>query len=130
MLHGSTIRRHWRAAKTLSADEWNNLCWHKTVANIELTRALQECDKSIAALDRAGSHDSRAFVLLRLDRFEEAIKEYDVALASGDIGSVLYGRAIAYARVGKKAESATDAAKALKLDPLVARQFSGYGLIL
>lgn len=118
------------AAKNLTANEWNNLCWHKAVANIELTRALQECDKSIAALDMAASHDSRAFVLLRLDRFEEAIKEYDVALASGDFSSALYGRAIAYARAGKKAESAADAARALKLDPLIAHQFSNYGVIL
>jgi tetratricopeptide (TPR) repeat protein len=118
------------ATKSLTANEWNNLCWHKAVANIQLTRALDECDKSIAALDMAPSHDSRAFVLLRLGRFEEAIKEYDLALAGGDFSSGLYGRAIAYARAGKRAESAADAAKALRLDPLIDRQFYSFGIVL
>ena len=116
------------AAKNPTAFDWNALCWHKAVANIELPRALQECDKSVAALDMAASHDSRAFVLLRLNRFEESIKEYDLALASGDFAAGLYGRSIAHARVGKKVESDADATKALKLDPLIARLFSSYGV--
>lgn len=113
------------AAKNPAPSEWNALCWHKAIANIELTRALEECDRSIAAVDVAATHDSRALVLLRLGRFEEAIKEYDLALGGGDFAASLYGRSIAYARAGKKAESEADAAKALKLDPLIAQQYSG-----
>ena len=116
-------------ARSPSSVDLNNMCWRKAVANVQLTRALDECDKSIAALDQAATHDSRAFVLLRLGRFDDAIKEYDLVLAGGDIVSALYGRSIAYARVGKKAESDADVSRALDLDPLIAREFSGYGVI-
>ena len=116
------------AAKDPSPSDLNNMCWRKAVAGVELPRALEECDKSIAALDQAATHDSRALVLLRLGRFEEAIKEYDLALAGGDIVSALYGRSIAYARLGKKMDSDADRAKAIKLDPLIGEQFLGYGV--
>ena len=116
------------AAKTLSANDWNDQCMSKAVANVELNRALEDCGKAIAALDRPEFHVSRALVLLRLQRGEEAIKEYDVALASGEFSQALFGRAIALSKLGKKTESDVDAAKALKLDPLIARQFAGYGL--
>ena len=116
------------AAKDPTPLQWNDLCWHKAVANVALPRALEECDKSIAARDQAASHDSRALVLLRLGRLEEAIREYDLALAGGDFVSSLYGRSIAYGRIGKKTESEADASKALKLDPLIAREFASYGV--
>jgi tetratricopeptide (TPR) repeat protein len=116
------------AAKDLTAPDWNNQCWFKAVASVELIRALDECDKSIAAQDLPATHDSRALVLLRLERFADAIAAYDAALAAGDIADALYGRSIAYARIGKKPESDADAAKAMSLDPLVARRFALYGL--
>ena len=88
-------------AKDLSAEEWNNQCWYKVVANIELNRALAECEKSLSKQDQASTHDSKAFVFLRLKRFEDAIKEFDLSLAGGDNASALYGRSLAYGRLGK-----------------------------
>ncbi|MFM6932413.1 MAG: DUF3857 domain-containing protein [Novosphingobium sp.] len=118
------------AAKDLSANEWNNQCWYKAVANTELTRALADCDKAIAQEDRPEYRDSRAFVLLRLGKFDEAIKDYDQALAAREFPQALFGRAVAYARLGRKVESDTDMAKAVKLDSSVARKFAGYGVAL
>jgi len=116
------------AAKNLTANDWNNQCMYKAVANVELNRALEDCGKSVAIQDVAAFRDSRAFVMLRLKKFEESVLEYNVALNSGDFPQGLFGRAIAYSRLGKKVESEADIVKALKLDPHVARQFAGYGL--
>ena len=118
------------ATKDLSANDWNNQCMYKAVANVELDRALEDCGKAIASQDRLQFRDSRGFVLLRLRKFDEAIKEYDLALGNGDFPEALYGRAIAYAKLGKKAESDADAAKAMKLNPRIARQFAGYGVTM
>lgn len=116
------------ASKDLSVNDLNNQCWYKAMANVELTRALGECDKSLALQDRATTHDSKALVLYRLKRFEDAVKEYSLALASGDSATALYGRSLAYNRIGMAPQAAADAAKALKLDPGVARQFASYGV--
>ena len=116
------------ASKDLSANDLNNQCWYKAMANVELTRALGECDKSLALQDRAATHDSKALVLYRLKRFEDAIKEYTLALASGDSATALYGRSLAYKRLGKAPQASDDAAKAVKLDTGVARQFASYGV--
>ncbi len=116
------------AARKPEAEELNNMCWAKAAAGIELDRALAECDQALAAVDIPMVHDSRALVLLRLGRFDEAATEYGLALSGGDIVASLYGRSIANARLGKKAQSDADRAKALKLDPLIGEQFAGYGL--
>ena len=96
------------------------------MANVELNRALGECEKSLAMQDRPATHDSKAFVLLRLKRFDDAIREYDLSLVSGDRASALFGRSLAYAHLGKAPQSSDDSAKALKLDPQIGRQFVSY----
>lgn len=119
------------AAKTLTPQERNNLCWALAQANVALDVAITQCDQAIAEKDIPMFRDSKGLVLIRLGRFADAVKEYDTALqnAGGDgFASAFYGRAIANGRLGDKAKSDADAAKAVNLYPTVARDYAAIGL--
>ena len=108
----------------------NNLCWSKATNDVALERALSECD---AALEKApGSPaiiDSRAFVLLRLGRIDEAIAAYDQVIAkSSGFPTSLFGRAVAWSRKGDPAKAKADFDAALKLNPQVQKEFADYGV--
>ncbi|HKN42121.1 MAG TPA: tetratricopeptide repeat protein, partial [Sphingomicrobium sp.] len=115
-------------AKDLTAPELNNMCWAKALANVALDRALDECNRSLAKDESSATHDSKATVLLRQSRLDDAIKEYDLAMKSGEFASPLYGRSLAYARKGDRAKSDADAAKALQLAPGIDRTYGYFGL--
>jgi tetratricopeptide (TPR) repeat protein len=116
------------AAKDLDANDLNNLCWTKALANVALDRALAECDRSLAKDDSFAAHDSKAMVLYRQSRFDDAIKEFGVALEDKERAASLYGRALAYSRKGDKAKATADAAQAVKLEPGIDRTYGYYGL--
>ncbi|MEQ7873073.1 DUF3857 domain-containing protein [Sphingomonas sp. ASV193] len=116
------------AAKELTADQLNNLCWIKATANVAIDGAMADCDRALKLSDTPDEHDSRAFVLLRMNKYDEAMAEYARALKDRDVASSYYGRAIVYARKGDKAKSDADAAHALRLDPGIERRYAGYGL--
>ena len=85
----------------------------------------------IVALAPGSAHilDSRGFVLLRLDRNDEAIATYSRALTlSPKLAPALFGRAVAEARTGDKAGSDRDLAAALALSPKLREEFAGYGV--
>lgn len=116
------------SAKELTAVELNNLCWTKALANVALDRALEECDRSLAKENRPATHDSKGVVLVRKSRFDEAIKEFDLALNESEFAAALYGRALAYAGKGDRVRSDADAAKAIKLSPGIDRNYGYFGL--
>lgn len=117
-------------AKAGSPFALNNLCWTKATANVSLASALTDCDAALkSAPDEAGIQDSRGLVLLRLGRTDEAIAQYDKALAKAPTqSSSLYGRAVAEARKGDKDKSAADIAAATKADQNIAERFGDYGI--
>lgn len=117
------------AAKDLTAAELNNICWDKALANVALDRALQECDRSLARNEGFAARDSKAVVLLRQSKFDEAIAQFDLALEDSEVPAALYGRALAYARKGDRAKSDADAERALRLAPGLDRTYSYYGLV-
>ncbi|MHA6768680.1 tetratricopeptide repeat protein [Sphingobium ummariense] len=107
----------------------NNMCWKKATAGQALESALADCNGALAKVpDMAGFLDSRAMVLLRLGRLDDAIGDYDKVLAKQPYSSSFYGRALAWAGKGDKAKAEADRAAALKLAPQVEEQFAGYGL--
>ena len=122
--------REFEALSSKELDSWqlNNMCWGKAIANIALEKALQECDRALAIDDRGATHDSKAMVLLRQSRFDEAIKEFDEALKEGEKAASLYGRSLAHARKGDRAKSDADAAAAIKLSPGIDRSYAYNGL--
>ena len=114
------------------AQDFNNLCWEKATHDVSLPSALADCDAAVARAPTSASYlDSRGFVLLRLDRLDEAKKSYDAALAQNPmLAGSLYGRAVVDARRGDRTGSAADAAAALKADPDVKGEFTQYGVTL
>ncbi len=117
------------AAKDLTAEELNAMCWMKALANVALDRALEECNRSLAKEDSGPAHDSKATVLLRQARFDQAIAEFDLALKDGDLAAAFYGRALAYAAKGDRTRSDADAARAMKLAPGINRMYGHHGLV-
>jgi tetratricopeptide (TPR) repeat protein len=120
------------AARALASDatSLNNMCWKKATAGVALQSALEECDLALAKVPDAPAYlDSKALVLLRLGRVDDAIAVYGKALERRPRQpSSLFGRVVAWTRKGDKAKADADAAAALKADPDVRTQFEGYGI--
>jgi tetratricopeptide (TPR) repeat protein len=133
---GDTTRadRDFAAAQALTKEPaaFNNLCWSKATAGVALISALAECDRALAARpDEAAFLDSKALVLLRLSRLDEAIATYDRALARDPMQATsLFGRAVAWARKGDATKSAADRAAAIKQSPDIEEQFAAHGLMV
>ena len=78
-----------------------------------------------------GYLDSRGLILLRLGRLDDAIADYNWALAKNpNMPSSLFGRAIAWARKDDRAKFESDAAAAAKSDPDIRADFERYGVKL
>ena len=89
--------------------------------------------KSDQALAKSAGHadynESRGFVLLRMETYEESIAEYDRALTiDPTLSPSLYGRGIAKHRKGDKSGGDADIEVALKAHPEVAGEFDEYGV--
>ncbi len=101
----------------------NNVCWAQAISGFDLDAALADCDAAIAAAPVAGFIDSRAMVLLQMERYAEARAAYDQALeGQPDLASSLFGRALARKALGD-AEASQDSARALLLDADVADDY-------
>lgn len=116
--------------KAVTADELNNICMEKASAGLALASALTECNAALTkSPEDAEIIDSRAFTLLRMGRIDEAVADYDRALAKVPaMESALYGRAIAWSRKGDKARAAADFAAAARIDPDAAKRFADWGV--
>jgi TonB family protein len=117
-------------AKATKPSDLNNICWGLATSGVQLSLALATCDAAIAVSPNEPAFlDSRAFVLLRLGRRDEAIAGYDAALkmraASADS---LYGRGLAKRYRGNGNAADADIQAALALDANVGERFDGYGL--
>jgi tetratricopeptide (TPR) repeat protein len=120
-----------RAAAS-EAGEFNSMCWAKATAGVVLESALNDCDTALAKRpDFPPYLDTRALVLLRLGRIDDAIAEYSRALAKQPkLASSLFGRAVAWGRKGEKAKSEAGVAAALKVNPDVRSNYESYGIKL
>ncbi len=65
----------WSRAHTDNfANAWNSLCYDQAMWNLSLDKALSDCGKAGTLSPRSSAIlDSRAFVLLRMERLDEAI---------------------------------------------------------
>ena len=99
-------------------------------SGVALAMALDDCDAALAKAPAARAIiDSRAFVLLRLARYDDAITAYDAALRIRPKNAdSLYGRGIAKRRRGDIDAGAADIKAALAADADIAVTFANYGV--
>lgn len=116
--------------KDAPASMLNSMCWKKATAGVALASALADCDAALAKEPKSGAiADSRAFVLLRMGRLDDAIIAYGHALdLAPGLAASHFGRAVAYAHSGNKASAEADAAAARAIDPEIAARFRQYGV--
>jgi tetratricopeptide (TPR) repeat protein len=116
-------------AKTPS--QLNSVAWELAARNLELPTALAIIDEAIdKASENSAILDSKAFILLRLGRYKEAIAQYDAALkhAPNDPSS-LFGRGIAKRRSGQTAAGDADLNAARAAKAYVETEFAGMGVV-
>ncbi|HEX4098652.1 MAG TPA: tetratricopeptide repeat protein, partial [Caulobacteraceae bacterium] len=113
-----------------SAGVLNDICWTKAAEDVSLMSALADCDAALAMAPATPAHvDSRAFVMLRLGRLDEAIAGYTRAIHMAPRQAAsLYGRGVAWSRKGDKAQAAADMAVAMRIDPDIRKRFADYGV--
>ena len=121
------------AREAVSGAFWlNDICWEKGTAGVALQSALADCDAALAAEpNSAPVTDSRALVLLRLGRLDDAIAAYDKVIAETPRQATsLFGRALAWQRKGNSEKAQTDRVAALRIDPDIEKRFAQFGLTL
>ncbi len=112
------------------AGDWNNLCWGLAIVGADLDAALKDCETALKlSPDAAAIIDSRAFVLLRLGRYDDAIAGYDQAVKLRPAqAESLFGRGLAELRKGQADKAKADMDAARGFDPMIDDTFAGYGL--
>ena len=116
-----------------SPSDLNSLCYQMAVYNVALQTALASCNASLEQ-DPKSWHtlDSKAFTLLRMKRYREALAAYDVAVrdAPGTTNAVpLYGRGVVNNRLGNKIAGQADIKAALAIDPAIGQRFARMELV-
>ena len=117
-------------ARPRSARQLNEACYALAGEDMELERALADCDASLKSRPGdANTLDSRGFVLMRLGRDAESLEAYDAALAAQPAQyTSLYGRGLVEARMGRKDDAARDIQAALAARPALRQTFADMGI--
>jgi hypothetical protein len=106
-----------------------NRCLARAQSGNALATALADCDTSLKLQpDMAEFLEDRALVHLRLGQVNDAVADYNAAMAKTADPSALYGRGLARLRSGDAADGQADIASATAADPKVAIVYAQYGL--
>ncbi|MFN3389551.1 MAG: tetratricopeptide repeat protein [Allosphingosinicella sp.] len=113
-----------------NADFLNARCWTLATANVQLERALADCERAVAAEPRSPAIlDSRAFVNLRLGRLDAAIADANAAIEiNPHFPQALYVRGLALLRRGDREAGERDLAAARRLMFDIDAEYRGYGV--
>lgn len=108
----------------------NNRCWARTMLNIELDKALGDCDQAIDLESKNGGYyDSRAWLRLRRGELRKALADYERALKlRPDSAWSLYGRGIVRRKLGEAKTGQADIEAARKLMPSIDAETGRHGL--
>ena len=110
----------------------NGRCWARALGNIELDRALKDCNGALSGMPHNASFlDSRGLVRVRMGDYARAVVDYDESVKGGSNSAwTYYGRGIAKLRLGRKADGEADIAKAKSLDADISDEAKKRGLLL
>lgn len=112
------------------ADALNGRCWMRVMLNVELARALEDCERALAREpENASFLDSRGWGRLRLRRYAEAVADFDRSLKI-EPGRAwpLYGRGIARLRQADVAGAQADLEAARRARPTIDADAGHYGI--
>jgi tetratricopeptide (TPR) repeat protein/transglutaminase-like putative cysteine protease len=118
------------AEKPGSPSLMNARCWVKGTRSVMLDTALKDCTDAIElSSNTTASLDSRALIWYRLGRYEEALRDLDVILASAPgLAPSRYMRGVVLTRLHRDADAAKDFAVARRLTPSVDKTYARYGI--
>lgn len=117
-----------KAAKT--ATQLNSVAWEMATRNVALPTALSIINEALEKKpDYYAAIDSKAFILLRLGQYREAIEQYDEALRlQPKLAQSLFGRGIAKRRAGQRASDDADLKAARAVHPDIDAEFAAMGM--
>ena len=109
---------------------WNGRCWARVELNIELDKALDDCDEAVDANPKNSSYlDSRAWVWLRMGKLKKSLADFDRGLAIKPDGPwSLYGRGLVHLGLGDAARGQADLAAARKVDATIDKEVQDVGM--
>ncbi len=92
----------------------NSRCWSRAELNVDLDKALDDCDDAVDADPKNASYlDSRAWIYLRLGKLKKSLADFDRGLAIKPDGAwSLYGRGLVHLGLGDAASAQADLAAA------------------
>ena len=104
-------------------------CWARAVIGRELALALADCDEALRLKPGVAIWlAERGLVRLRLDRVDDAIADFNAALAiDGRAYVALYGRGLAKLKAGDGAGGNADIAAAKAADANITTEMARYG---
>ncbi len=108
----------------------NNRCWARALANVELDKALDDCNTAVKRSGGAPSIlDSRALVYFRMGQYAKAEADYNAVLDKQPKEAwSLYMRGLTREREGRKAEGEADVKAAIALEPKVANRAKKFAI--
>lgn len=117
-----------KTAKT--ASQLNNVAWELATRGVALGTALAIVDEAIAQKsDNYRFIDTKAFILLRLGQYREAVEQYDAALIHGPRQPTsLFGRGIAKRRAGQTSAGDADLKAARAVQANIDAEFAAMGV--
>lgn len=112
------------------APAFNNRCWSRALADIELSKAETDCAEAVRLKpDSAAYWDSFGLVALRQGRLDEALRRYDRAVSlKPEHAASLYARGLTKLRRGDAAGGQADIAAAQVARPRVGDELADAGL--
>ncbi len=121
---------HYHGLDVTLPDGFNMRCWIRAEADLNLHRALHDCDRALERLPKSAAVlDNRGLVYLRLGQLDRSIEDYGSALKIDPRSATSrYGRGLAELRDGHSKAGKADLAAAQQRNPQIARRFARMGL--
>ena len=108
----------------------NGRCWARVELNIELDKALDDCDEAVDADSKNASYlDSRAWTYLRMGKLKKSLADFDRGLTITPGGPwSLYGRGLVHLGLGDAVRGQADLAAARKIDAEIDGKIKAVGM--